>query len=137
MSFAVLLATPLPLEDLFRKTWVSLCEVTPDSAAGRQRALASSAALECVQIGTWAARTSFRSGASGFKGCSAHWDTRILNARMHLGQHCRVLEEVMREETGQMWKELSANHWSGKWPCRNPVLCNSTCALTPCFVVHL
>ena len=34
----------------------------------------------------------------------------LLKAGQHLGQHGRVLEEMRRQQTRQMWKELSANH---------------------------
>ena len=51
---------------------------------------------------------------------------RVLMAGKLLRQHAPVLEVMGREQTGQMWRELSAIHWSGTWPCNNLVLCIST-----------
>ena len=41
-----------------------------------------------------------------------------------------MLEEMRRELTGQVWKEMSAKHWSGTWPSNSPVQCISTCVET-------
>ena len=117
---------------------VLLCDVTPDRAARRQRALASSAVLgKCVRSGNWRERTSVRSGETGCSGRSMNWDAGLFTAGWHLGQHGLVMEEMRREQTGQTWSELSASHWTGTWPCRSPVMCISTGVLRPYFVVRL
>ena len=72
-------------------------------------------------------RTSFRSGEPEFRGRSMNWDTGLLMAGQPQVQHDQALEEMRRNQTGQMWSALSASHLSGTWPCRSPVLCISTC----------
>ena len=57
----------------------------------------------CVRSGTQEETTSFRCGVLGCEGRSENWDTGLLKARKHLAQHRLVLEEMAREQTGEMW----------------------------------
>ena len=133
-SFAVLFSPTPTSEDKFRRdkrsvqARVSLCEVTPDKAARRQRAQASSAAFEmCVRSGTREERTSFRS-----RGRSMNWDTGLLRAGWRLGQHSEVLVESRGEQTGQIWEGAVVQ--PQVWDLAFQSI--STCVLRPCFVVQ-
>ena len=51
----------------------------------------------------------FMSAKSGSRGRSMNcWDSTVQSWRRW-------------EQTGQMWSELSTNHWPDTWPCRSPV----------------
>ena len=84
-------------------------EVTPDRTGRTQRL------------------TGRKGFGSGLVSRSENSDSGLLKAGKHLWQHGRVLGEMRREQTRQICSELSANHWSGTWPCNKPVLCIHVC----------